>query len=790
MPIADRTLECLEFGAVCDLLAARTQSEPGRLLASQLRPLDDVSAVRLALTQTAEALGLLSQGVPPLHGNQPLGDILSACAAEGSLLTVEQLHAVQSALTTASACLNWSKRLENTCSLLLLCQPLDELLDVQRRLRLALGARGELLDSASVPLGDIRRELRQLRGRIRQQLEQLMAAAELASCFRESQIRVRNGRYVVPLKADYRGRVKGLIHDESASGQTLYLEPERVLAGNNRLHQLLQEETREERRILRQLTELVRAYRDLLRSNECQLALLDLRFAAARLAEEYEGTVPQLVDEPLIDLRQARHPLLMVGSDQKLEPGRAVATDLRLSSVQRTLVISGPNTGGKSVALKSFGLLLLMVRAGLPVPCEEESRLHLFDAVFVDIGDLQSITEQLSTFSGHLRRLQHILDQAGAGALVLLDEAGTGTDPAEGAALVIATLELLQQAGARTILTTHLGRLKNWAAETPKVENVAVELDAETLQPLYRLRYGIPGASSAMATARRLGLPIKLLDRAQQLLGAQPTDNNEMLLALSLRQQELEALQLEARQERDAARQLWQMRRDQLQRLQQQKKQIHEKALQRAENLIAETSRQLRALRRRGEAQVDARGQVAQAASIAEVREQLAPLRSAKKRSIAPETSPEIGTLVRVVALDASARVLSIQGQQAMVQVAGKRMRVGLDQLEPLSPGAAAVVSRRQPAVSRPAAPADQSRKLVLVGQRVESALRELERFIDHALLASLPQVEIVHGSGSGALRQAVRQLLAQQRAVTAFYAAPSDVGGENITIAELGQQR
>jgi DNA mismatch repair protein MutS2 len=725
-----------------------------------------------------------------LHGNQALGDILAACTAEGSRLTVEQLHNVQAALATVSACLDWSRRLDTGSSLLLLCQPLEELADVQRRLRLALGPRGELLDSASLPLGDIRRELRQLRGRLRQQLEQLMTGAELASCFRESQIRVRNGRYVVPLKADYRGRVKGLVHDESASGQTLYLEPELVVAGNNRLHQLLQEERREERRILLQLTELVRVHREPLRENECCLALLDLRFAAAQLAHEYEGIIPQLVDEPLIDLRQARHPLLMVGSGQRLEPGRAIATDLRLSPGQRTLVISGPNTGGKSVALKSFGLLLLMVRAGLPVPCAEGSCLFLFDALFVDIGDLQSIAEQLSTFSGHLRRLQQILDQAGAGALVLLDEAGTGTDPAEGAALVIAALEQLQQAGARTILTTHLSRLKSWAADTPEVENVAVELDAETLQPLYRLRYGIPGASSAMATARRLGLPQQLLDRAQQLLGAQPTDSNEMLLTLSRRQQELEALQLEARQERDTARQLWLMRREQLQRLQQQKKQIHEKTLQRAENLIAETSRQLRALRRHADTQADARGQVAQAASIAAVREQLAPLRSVEKKSAAPKTKPEVGALVRVIALNASARVLSIQGPQAMVQVAGKRMRVELDQLESLSSGASAAVGRRQPAVSRPAAPPDQARKLVLVGQRVEPALRELERFIDRALLASLPQVEIIHGSGSGALRQAVRQMLAQQRAVTAFYAAPSEDGGENITIAELGQQR
>lgn len=787
MPIADSTLESLEFGAIRALLAARTQSQPGQKLASQLQPLDDKAAVELALAQAGEALGLLIAGAPPLHDNQPLSDILNACTAEGSLLAVEELHNVHAALMATTACLSWSKELEIDSSLLILCQPLEELTDVQRSLRLALGPRGELLDSASLPLGDIRRELRQLRRRIKQQLEQMMAASELASCFREAQIRMRNGRYLVPLKADYRGRIKGLVHDESASGQTLYFEPEQVVTGNNRLHQLLQEEKREERRILLQLTALVRKHQMPLRSNESLLARLDLRFAVAQLAQEYAGNIPHLVDEPLIDLRQARHPLLMAGTGERLDPARAVSTDLQLSSTQHTLLISGPNTGGKSVALKSFGLLLLMVRAGLPIPCAEESRLHLFAEVFVDIGDLQSIAEHLSTFSGHLQRLQQILHQAGPGALVLLDEAGTGTDPAEGAALVIAALEVLQQSGARTILTTHLGRLKTWAAETPGVENVAVELDAETLQPLYRLRYGIPGASSAMATARRMGLPSELLHRAQQLLGAQPTDSNEMLLVLSRRQQELETLQGEARQEREAARQLWQMRREQLHRLQQQKKEIHQKALQRAENLIAETSRQLRRLRRQADTPIDARGQVAQAAIISEVRAQLAPLKILQKGSAQPVTKPQVGAQVRVVALNASGRVLSVQGQEALVQVAGKRMRLGLNQLELSAASSSTAVVQRQPVVTRPAAPANQTRRLVLVGQRVEPAQRQLERFIDGALLAGLPQVEIVHGSGSGALRQAVRQLLAEQRAVTAFYAAASEEGGENITIAELG---
>ncbi len=521
MKIATNTLVRLEFDAVCRLLAARASSDPGRSLATELMPQGDNEAVLLALDEVAEARRLPDQ-VPPVSDNLALASILESSSAAGSLLAPRQLQDVGTAVATAARCRNWAEALESQDRLVALCSQLAPLDSMLCRFQESIGARGELLDTASIALGDIRRELRQLRSRIKQQLEKLLLDERTSSCFQEQLIRVRNGRYVVPLKADYRGQIKGLVHDESASGQTLYLEPESVLPGNNRLQQLLQEEQREERRILLQLTDLVRQHRCELEQNEKLLARLDLRFAAARLAREYDGHVPQLVDEPLIDLRAARHPLLMVTETDRLELSRAIPTDLQLLPPTRTLVISGPNTGGKSVALKNFGLLLLMVRAGLPIPCAEGSRLHLFEALFVDIGDQQSIAEQLSTFSGHLQRLRQILELAGDQALVLLDEAGTGTDPAEGAALVIAALEILQQAGAHTVLTTHLGRLKAWAAETAGVENAAVEIDPETLQPKYRMNYGIPGASSAMATARRLGLPNRLLDRAQQLLGEQP----------------------------------------------------------------------------------------------------------------------------------------------------------------------------------------------------------------------------------------------------------------------------
>ncbi len=790
MEISTSTFTRLEFDAVRRLLAARADSLPGRLLAELLTPLTGQEAVALALGEVVEAQTLLSEGRPPLVDNRILKTILERSAASGSLLAAEQLQDVGAAVEVAGRCRSWADPLDEQRRLAKLCASLTPLSALLRRLQESIGPRAELLDSASFELGDIRRELRQLRGRIKQQLEKLLAANVSASCFQEQLITVRNGRYVVPLKTDYRGQIKGLIHDESASGQTLYLEPELVSAGNSRLQQLLQEEKREERRILLQLTDLVRQHRSELAHNEELLARLDMRFAAACLAQEYDGRVPQLVSEPLIELRQARHPLLMVTDGTEIEPSRAIPIDLCLLPPSRTLVISGPNTGGKSVALKSFGLLLLMVRAGLPIPCAEGSRLCLFEKLFVDIGDQQSISEQLSTFSGHLSRLKQILEQAGENALILLDEAGTGTDPAEGAALVIAALEMLQQAGAHTVLTTHLGQLKAWAAETDGVENAAVEIDAETLLPLYRLNYGIPGASSAMATASRLGMPEQLLSRAQQLLGEQPQEGNELLLSLNRRRQELDTLRQQVELEREDARRLWQMRREQLQKLQEQKARVRAQAVQQAEGLIADTTRQLRSIRRKVDGGIEsgAKGQVALAAQVDEVRQQLQPFRAQARVRRSNEQPLEVGELVRVLPLGVTAEVKRIQGKDAELQIGGKRMRQSVLQLEAFSPRRFAERGdKKTPQVSAPAAPQAQAMRLVLVGQRVEPALQTLERFLDDALLASLAQIEIVHGSGTGALRKAVREYLAGQRCVTAFYAAAAEHGGEKITVAELG---
>lgn len=786
MICSESTLSRLGYPRLRELLAGQTQSEPGSLQAQRLVPLGDQTQIEVALTEVDEALLKLNDGQNPgLGGCYDLAEILVSVRAQGSLLAVEDLLKVAQSLRVMRDCRDFFQRDDPQELLPKLAAGIVPLKELQRRLQESLDPRGDLLDSASFELGDIRYQLRQTRSRVKQQLNKLLTGEHSASLFQEQLITVRNNRYVVPLKSDCRGQVKGFVQDESASGQTLYIEPSQVLDGNNKLQQLSREEQREERRILLQLAELVRRDADTLQNNQRLLARIDLRFAAARLSRGYAGCRPELVATSVIDLKQARHPLLME-TEGHFDLDAAVEIDLQLDETCRALVISGPNTGGKSVALKTLGLLLLMVRSGLHVPCHCESRLHLYRHIYVDIGDEQSIEQSLSTFSGHLLKIKEILEHADEETLVLLDEAGTGTDPLEGAALVQAVLDQLCQQRAKTVLTTHLGQLKHFAHGHPDIENAAVEFDPETLAPTYRLRYGIPGASSALTTANRLGLPQQVIQGAIDYLGREEHDYSTLLARLNRRQQELdhELQQVRnARLEADAAQQL---RKRQLDGLKEKKREILQRATQQSEELIAATEARLKKLRKRRPGSVTPQQAVADRNELTLAREQLVPFKPKRKTSRAVPVQLEVGEIVKIAALGIEAQVERLAGKMVDLQVAGKRMRQSLDALEQLSPRRFVTRSVETAPLSRNMVERQASTQLKLVGLRVDDALVKLERFIDDATLHRLPQVEIIHGAGQGILRRAVREKLAADTTVTAFYAAPADQGGDNITIAEL----
>ncbi len=782
----EAALQRLEYPRLRTLLAGQTQSEPGYLQAAELRPFTDRGGIEKALTEVDEATQWLLDGQSPsLGGCWNLSVLLKSVQAEGSLIGVEDLLKIAQSLRVMDDCRCWFKAAQQKPLLPRLAAEMLALPELRRRLQDSIGSRGELLDSASPELADVRYQIRQSRSRIKQQLDQLLTGEHSSSLFQERLITIRNNRYVVPLKNDCRGQVKGFVQDESASGQTLYLEPSQVLEGNNRLQQLVREEQREERRILLQLAGLVRRDAAILDKNQTLLGRIDLRFAAARLSQHYHGCRPELVDESIIDLKQVRHPLLME-IEGHFDLSAAVAVDILLKDGCQALVISGPNTGGKSVALKTLGLLLLMVRSGLHIPCHPESRLHLYQHLYVDIGDEQSIENSLSTFSGHLLKLREILAQADAETLVLLDEAGTGTDPAEGAALIQAVLDQLCRQGAKVLLTTHLGQLKYFADGHAAIENAAVEFDPETLLPTYRLRYGIPGSSSALITAKRLGLPESVVQCAVQYLGAEEHDSSTLLLRLNTRQQELDRELLLAKQSRTEADIAQQLRKQQLSQLQEKKREVLGRAACQAEELIAVTEARMKRLRKRQPGLVSPQQAVADRQGFSAAREELTPFKPKPKHSGPVPEKLQVGELVRIFALGIEAQVEKVSGESVELLVGGKRIRQPLQALEQFEPRRFVVPTNNSGSVSRTVVERQISSQLKLIGQRVDDALAHLERFIDDALLHNLHQVEIIHGAGEGILRRAVREHLAGESGVTAFYAAPADQGGENITIAEL----
>ena len=782
------TLRVLEYDKVRELLARFTATSPGRELVLGLKPLTGKAAVAEALAEVGEMRRLLEEvGRPPVGGCRDLRPVLRHLRTEGTWLPSEQLLEVLSSLDAARECRDWLAEREQAPLLTALADGLQPCAALRNEIGESVGARGEILDSASFELGDLRYQLRRLRERIRKVLEELLLSDRFEGGFQDRLVTERNGRYVVPVKADHRGRIKGFVHDESASGQTLFVEPTAVLDRNNELQALQRAEQRELERILRRLADGVRQHSEALQGNQRILARLDLRAAAARFARLCDGAAPQLASKPVVELKGARHPLLLFEADGTPVPDQAVAIDLLLAPDKDTLVISGPNTGGKSVALKTAGLLVLLVRSGLHVPCRPDSRLYLFDKVFADIGDEQSIEQSLSTFSGHLSRMREILQQADRRSLVLLDEAGTGTDPAEGAALAMAVLDELRAVGAKTVVTTHLNLVKGYALLEEKVENAAVEFDEQTLQPTYRLHYGIPGASKAFTIARRLGLSEELLSRAEGYLGEGERAGLELIEQINHQQQllarrldEAERLQRRARAERAKRKQL-------LEELEGQRQDLIDKARRRGEGLVREAESKIKRLfKDLREETPDVARQARLTGELRQVRETLRPSTKIQPKSTAVPTEVAVGELLRIPALGSEGEVVRVAGKEAELSVQGKKLRMPLSSLEQFQPrrfaGRQVDGGKVRSRVEREAA----HRRLLLVGKRVDEALALLDRFIDDGLLHGMTELQVVHGSGEGILRRAVREFLAGHREVAAFHAADLAQGGDNVTIVQL----
>ncbi len=776
----------LEFAKVVELVIGRTQTQYGRALAVALKPYEDRHQISSALAEAAEAGQLLQKGGPlALGSGVDLLPYLEQLRTEGLRLEAEVLREIQAVAEVAVTCRRQLLASETCCCLRPLAEKLVALPGLAAEIRRSIGPRAEILDTASFELADLRDSLKQERNRVRRLLDKLLHDERLQGVFQESLITDRNGRYVLPVRTDHSGRLKGFVHDVSASGQTLYLEPTAALESNNRVQTLLRKIVREEERILTLLTASVREVRAELVVNQGVLAHLDLRQAIARLGLELDATVPELASVPLLDLRDVKHPLLVMAQRADQGTDNVIPIDLRLPEDCSVLIISGPNTGGKTVALKTAGLLILMVRSGLPIPCAPGSRLFPFAPVMADIGDEQSIEHNLSTFSGHLLRLRRILERADGGTLVLMDELGTGTDPGEGSALALAAVDSLRAAGARVMATTHLHVVKGYAQLETEVENAAVEFDPETLQPTFRLHYGIPGASHAFTIARRIGLPEKVLVDAVEYLGQGEREGVAIIERLQTLRSSLEDELNSAQQLRSEAETERRQSQSQREELDVKRQKILEETRQQGVRLLADAERQLQTLFKSVPA-----GQI-QPKDRAALTGEMRALKAALPQPVAqgPEQIPENVELrekLYVPALGVEAEVVRVDGDRVELLAGGKKLRQSMSALRQFQPRRYAQPQSSTPRIRDRVPRTAFLPRLVLVGKRVEEAQALLDRFIDEALLHGEQNLEVVHGAGQGILRRAVREFLAAHNEVAVFQAAGIDAGGDNVTVVEL----
>jgi DNA mismatch repair protein MutS2 len=794
-----KSVETLELPKVLAQVAAEAGFSIGRERVLSLEPTADLDEARRRLAFTAEAIRLLDEqpraglgGAHDIRG--PLGR-----AARGGSLTASDLVIVVSTLRSARSVAALLADLEPARypQLAALAERLPTHPRLVRRIEEIVNDEGEVLDGASPRLRRLRGEVRAAGQRLQQRLRTLVG--ELGHVLQEPIVTTRGDRHVVPVKADFRGRVRGIVHDQSASGATLFIEPMVVVELNNQLREAQMQEEEEVERILREVSAEIGAEAEAIGQALEALAELDLQLAKARHARLHRCAQPLLNREGRIQLHRARHPLLT---------GRVVPIDIRLGEDFFIVVITGPNTGGKTVALKTVGLLTLMAQAGLHVPAEDASELAVFDQVFADIGDEQSIEQSLSTFSSHMTRIIEILravetarrrgDPGGLlPVLVLVDELGAGTDPDEGSALARSILTYLLDRRVPTVATTHYSDLKAFAHEQAGVVNASVAFDVETLSPTYELEIGLPGRSNALAIAERLGLDTRIVRGARRHLGTAGV--------------RMEGLLRDLEHERDAAA-------DERQRLGEERAESV-----RARAALEDDRRRLEEERARvlNEARAQARRELdAVVGELAAVRaqsrrpdltrERLNELRQRTRRleeRVAPVAQPAlhrelpreeeaaagplaVGDTVRVLTLGQSAEVLemSADGAEAEVQMGPMRLRVGVGDLQRLR--------RRQPdseeragsvvvlrAGDRPAV----SHQLDIRGWRVEEALEELESYLNDAALSGMPWVRILHGKGTGALRAAVREHLAHHPLVQSAAPAPPQEGGDGVTIARLG---
>ena len=790
----EKTLQTLEYPKILDRLASYCAFNASAQKARAMLPTTDLYEARRRQAVTAEALKLLSMRPDTTIGGARDVREYAQAAARHVILEPNQLLDIKYTLVAARSLRRvFEKQGENFPNISEIALRLPPPLGLVDAISRTLSERGEVLDSASDRLGNIRRELRIQHDRLLSRMQSMLSNPDIAPYLQDNLVTQRDGRYVIPLRADFKGKVKAVIHDSSSSGATLFVEPLSVVEQNNKYRELILEERDEIRRILAELSQHIGEYAGVLMEMVDAIADLDVAFSCAKYAEDLHAFEPLLLPfKPVdgahhpgvtIDLQGARHPLL--------DPESVVPIDMALDPQTYALIITGPNTGGKTVSLKTVGLLALMAQSGLHIPAHSGSQISIFRDIYADIGDEQSIEQSLSTFSGHITNIIHILQQADRQSLVILDELGAGTDPQEGAALARALLTHLLERGITTLVTTHHPELKAYAHTQPGVVNASVEFDLESLKPTFHLTIGLPGRSNALAIAERLGLPEAIVATARGEISPKDLQAEDLLDEIHRQRDLARSARNAAETAQSEAESIRGKLATRLDKVEDERRELLEEARLEAQEKVQAVQVEIKQLRR------DLRQHRQPIDAIQEIEEKTQNLEVQVEEPTERRVSDEVyvqgpvrlGSKVRLRSLGNEGIVTALSEDEAEVQIGVLRIRARLAELElkdgtPLESQPAQVTSGNpQPVARRHESPGVE---LDLRGQRAEDALDTLDSYIERAYLAKLPWVRIIHGKGTGRLRTVVRESLSQHPHVTTFEGGKRGEGGDGVTVAKL----
>lgn len=781
-------LRTLEYDKFTALLEAEASSALGKELAAGLSPESEWEEVQAALQETAAACAVCAEAFPPFGGIRDIREFLRKTKI-GMVLTEEELVDVMSTMYAMRNIKRFFKeREEDSASVLKEWAKNIEILgQLENNLQNVIDEHGQMRDDASVELRRIRREIKSSQVRIKDRLNSVLHASEYQKYFQDAIITMRSDRYVIPIKQEYRQFFPGIVHDQSASGSTLFIEPMAIVELNNEVKQLVVSEKKERERILKALSQQIGKHHQVLADNCQLLARFDFTFAKAKLAKNMKAIQPVLNQDGYTKILQARHPLI--------DAEKVVPVDITLGREYRVLLITGPNTGGKTVSMKTLGLHVLMAQSGCFIPAQSGSEISVYRNVFADIGDEQSIEQSLSTFSAHMTHIVKILENAEREDLLLLDELGAGTDPEEGAALAMAILERLLHAGTTVVATTHYSELKTFAYSQAGIENACVEFDIRTLRPTYRLLIGIPGASNAFAISSRLGLSDSVILRAQQLIKADHAQFEKVLNTLESEKIMYEQRNADIMERQQKVIQLEQKVREMREELAQRKEKVLRKAKEDSAALVRKTRREseqiIKSLKEQYNDQGIQKRQEAIEAARQKIKENSLRAQQAVEKKKVPHKPVRLETLqpgdtIYVTTLDQKGSVLSVQGKSVEVQLGSMKMMVKARDCMFVSSAAAV---RPEPAAKVKTfinKASEVKREFDIRGMMVDEAEEAVGKYIDDAVLAGMAQILIIHGKGTGALRKGIQEYLKNHRSVMSVSMGDINEGGSGVTVVEL----